>query len=581
MTWSNFLIFIFMFIWCFMNVVECYPVTCKPAYIYADHMVLQRKPHGAVLWGYTDQGFSVNVTFKGVNHVSKGMPGAFGPDMGVWKVVLPPQPAGGPFTIDITCFDGQGNWSNIQLQDILFGDVWICSGQSNMAMAVRQAMNATAELAASVNYPNVRVLSVKQAESYTPYYDFNSTSSLYHPWAKADPESLGANAIGNYTYFSAVCWFYGRDLYDTYKVPVGIISTNWGATPVEAWSSPDVINSCAESVKKANVTKSRCASETVKNPIEVQYFKNDSVLWNAMIYPFVNMTIKGAIWSQGESNARDPDTYRCHFQAMISDWRQKWYAGSSQQTNPLFPFGFVQIGTSWLPQLGVLRDRYPVNYYKNIRWHQTNDVGYVPNAGMPNVFMAVAIDLTDFESPWNPIHPRYKQDVAARLVQAARVVAYQEKGLIYQGPFPTKFVVDSQAGTIKVQYKNKGSEPVRLVGPRNNTFEVCCSNCTVCQDGDTWIGTTGIAVTGLHSIRMNYTCKDLDPVAMRYLWRDYPCTYKKCLVYNKDSFLPAPPFVLPLDYTFNSAVHYGGLKFLICFCHVILFVCFYFPLGIY
>ncbi|XP_072013844.1 sialate O-acetylesterase-like [Amphiura filiformis] len=490
-----------------------------------------------------------------------------------------PQPAGGPFTIDITCFDGQGNWSSIQLQDILFGDVWLCSGQSNMAMAVSQALNGTAELAASVNYPNVRVLSVKAEVSYTPYYDLNSTASLYHPWAKPDPDSLGVNAVENYTYFSAVCWFYGRDLYDTYKVPMGMISTNWGSTPIQPWSSPDVFNSCVENATKADVTKSRCASETEKEFEYKPYFKNDTVLWNAMIHPFVNMTIKGAIWYQGESNTfLGTDTYSCFFQAMISDWRQKWYAGSSQQTNPLFPFGFVQISTSWVPQFGV------INNYPVIRWHQTNDVGYVPNAGMPNVFMAVALDLSDPESPYGAIHPRYKQDVAARLVQAARVVAYQEKGVIYQGPFPTKFNVDSQEETIDVQYNNKGSGPIRLVGPLNNTFEVCCSNYTECQENDTWIDTTVTALTGLYSIRMNYTCEDLDAVAIRYLWSDYPCTFKNCPVYNQDGFLPAPPFWLPLDYSVsigNSAVKFGGFKFLICFCHVFLFACFYFPLGRY
>ncbi|XP_072013827.1 sialate O-acetylesterase-like [Amphiura filiformis] len=545
---NKFLIFTFMCIWCFMHAVVCNIPTCKTAYIYGDHMVLQREPHGAVLWGYTDPGFTVNVTFKGISHISKGIPGAFGPDVGVWQVVLPPQTAGGPFTIDISCFDGQGNRSSVQLQDILFGDVWICSGQSNMAFDVKEAMNATAELAASVNYPNVRVLSVKQAESSTPYYDMNSTS-LYHLWAKPDPDSLGANVKQGFLYFSAVCWFYGRDLYDIYKVPMGMISTNWGGTPVEAWSSPDVIDTCVPAAKnkKANLTKS---SFTSKSPKESQaregtYSKfggphEDSVLWNAMIHPFLNMTIKGAIWYQGEANTIAPENYRCLFQAMISDWRYKWYAGSAQQTDPYFPVGFVQLCTSGVPQIGEIGN-YPIT-----RWHQTDDVGYVPNAGMPNVFMAVALDLSDLESPFGPIHPRYKQDVAARLVQAARVVAYQEKGLIYQGPFPTKFTVDSQEGTIDVHYDNAGSGYVHLVGPLTNTFEVCCSKSTSCQDNDTWIGTTVTAVTGLHSLRMTYTCLGYKPVAIRYLWRDYACTYKKCTVYNQGGFLPAPPFWLPL-----------------------------------
>lgn len=140
---------------------------------------------------------------------------------------------------------------------------------------------------------------------------------------------------GAWQYFSAVCWFYGKNIYDKYKVPLGLLSSNWGGTPVEAWSSPEALEKC-----KSTQTDDRSVDVNAgPNPHE------PSVLWNAMMYPLLNMSIYGAIWYQGEANSGDPAKYNCTFPAMISDWRSKWNEATGGSTDMTFPFGFVQVNS--------------------------------------------------------------------------------------------------------------------------------------------------------------------------------------------------------------------------------------------
>lgn len=136
---------------------------------------------------------------------------------------------------------------------------------------------------------------------------------------------------GAWQYFSAVCWFYGRNIYNKTKIPIGLVSSNWGGTPDEAWSSPDALKECTTSDK---VKQRVCAGPNPHDP---------SVLWNAMINPLLNMSIYGAIWYQGEANAGNPTKYNCSFPAMINDWRKKWNEATNGDTDILFPFGFVQV----------------------------------------------------------------------------------------------------------------------------------------------------------------------------------------------------------------------------------------------
>ncbi|KAG9348531.1 hypothetical protein JZ751_002267 [Albula glossodonta] len=259
---------------------------------------------------------------------------------------------------------------------------------------------------------------------------------------------------------------------------------------------------------------------------------SNSVLWNAMIYPLLNMTIKGAIWYQGEANTVfNKDKYACTFPTMIDDWRAAFHEGSGGQTAADFPFGFVQLSTFQK----ISRN----NGFPDIRWHQTADYGFAPNPRMKNTFMAVALDLPDEGSPWGSIHPRDKQDVAYRLTLGARAVAYGEKGVSFQGPFPTKVLLSGK--TITITY------PEAISVTRSKTiFEICCSKSKKsCGPDSQWVPAPIIKL-GQSSIQVSTVFCEEIASGLRYAWRDWPCEFKACPVYSADGELPAPPFTLNL-----------------------------------
>ncbi|KAK3600187.1 hypothetical protein CHS0354_001903 [Potamilus streckersoni] len=160
------------------------------------------------------------------------------------------------------------------------------------------------------------------------------------------------------------------------------------------------------------------------------------------------------------SNAAHADKYACQFPAMITDWRHKFHQASNGETNSMFPFGFVQLA-------GNANDTSRIGGFPDLRWAQTANYGHVPNAKLQNVFMSVAMDLPDFNSPYGTVHPRDKEDVASRLVLAARAVAYGEKGLDFQGPYPTRFTV--QGSTLAIEF-SQGNSPIEVRS--NSGFEV-------------------------------------------------------------------------------------------------------------
>ncbi|KAF0030797.1 hypothetical protein F2P81_017528 [Scophthalmus maximus] len=280
---------------------------------FSDHMVLQKSPESAVLWGYGREGRLVTVSLSGPVHQKTSPATVTG---GVWQVTLEPVEAGGPYSVTASV---QGSVLALTLTDVLFGDVWLCGGQSNMAFKTDQIFNASEELALAQTYPHVRpfMASLKMSDT---------------------------------------------ELIDLIQVQL-------------PWTVP----------------------------------------------------------TAGESNSMyHQDEYKCSFPAMVDDWRTAFHEGSGGQTASDFPFGFVQLSTF---QKGSTGDAFP-----NIRWHQTADMGYVPNPLMPRTFMAVAMDLPDETSPFGTIHPRYKRDVAHRLTLGARAVAYNEKNVHFQGPFPKEIL---------------------------------------------------------------------------------------------------------------------------------------------
>jgi sialate O-acetylesterase len=363
-----------------------------------DHMVIQRglPVH---IWGKASPQESVTVTFRGETR------SATADSIGNWGVYLSPAEAGGPFEITI-----QGA-NRITLRDILIGDVWIASGQSNMEWPVRSVDNAPAEIAAA-NHPRIRLFQVENTVATYPLDD-----AAAKPWVASSPETIPG--------FSAVAYFFGRDMQAKLGVPIGLIATAWGGTPAEAWTSLRGLSADASLMPvfaewsrmtdeyaktkirreqqiaawQASVAQAKAAG---KEPPPLPWAPNEKFCWspaglyNAMIAPLTPFAIRGAIWYQGESNAsRERAPLYAHlFQAMIQDWRRAWGQGD-------FPFLFVQLAnykTGPDSQWPVVRDAQ----------RQT--------LALANTGMAVTIDIG------NPtdIHPRNKQEVGRRLALAAQ-----------------------------------------------------------------------------------------------------------------------------------------------------------------
>ncbi|XP_037534033.1 sialate O-acetylesterase [Nematolebias whitei] len=466
-------------------------------------MVLQKAPQRARLWGYGLEGSEVTVYLSGpVTH--KTTPATV--TAGIWRVTLDPVEAGGPYNVTAVSQN-----SSRTLTNVLFGDIWLCGGQSNMFFQTSQIFNASEELALSSKYPHVRLFMTAWGMSKTELTDLILVEL---PWSEPTARVLSQ--------FSAVCWLFGRYMYDRLKYPIGLVESCWGGTPVEAWSSVRALKLCGL----------EDAEDRYLLPVSLRAQTQNSVLWNAMIHPLLNMTIYGVIWYQGEANAEyHKDEYNCSFPAMIDDWRLAFHQGSGWQTTPDFPFGFVQLAT--------YKENSTDDGFPEIRWHQTADVGFVPNYRMKKTFMAVALDLPDKTSPYGTIHPRDKQDVAFRLTLGARAVAYDEQDVVFTGPFPNQ--IASSHVSINITY----DQPVSVAKPKS-LFEICCSEMKApCGPGSLWVP-ADIMDWGPTSVQLSARrCSDpTEAAAVRYAWTDWPCGFKACPVYSTSGTLPAPPFII-------------------------------------
>ncbi|XP_011425300.1 sialate O-acetylesterase [Magallana gigas] len=464
---------------------------------YHDHMVLQKSSTGTTVWGHSSKvGDVVHIKMNNSEVFQ-----AVVKSNQIWEAKLTSPSDHGPYIISAVSSLG-----TIQISDVLFGDVWICSGQSNMEFTTNKLLNSSEEYSDSTSYQSIRFIHIHKQFSATPFTDIDSINS---GWNTPNQRSLQT--------FSAVCWLYGKFLSQHFNYPIGLVETNWGGTRIEAWSSPDALKRCAGfSGRKRN-----------------QYY--ESHLYNAMINPLLRNTIKGAIWYQGESNAAHAYKYTCQFQEMIFDWRTKFSTASLGTTSSSFPFGFVQLAP-WREGESNLG-------FPQVRWAQTSNVGYVPNSLLPHVFMAVAMDLPDFHSPYGSIHPRYKHEVAYRLYLGALAVAYHVEGINFEGPFPTSATIDNTHRHLTIEY-DRGLHPIEVRS--NQGFEVCCVNHTtnVCNAFDNhWVNVT-MESHDFASVTLDVsTCSHGNHVAqVRYAWRESPCPFHQCAVYGKITNLPGPPF---------------------------------------
>jgi len=383
--------------------------------IFGDHMVLQQDKSLPV-WGKADPGEIVTVT---LNDITKS---ATACSEGRWMVKLPRMNSGGPYDLKIA-----GKDNSLLFSDVLLGEVWLGSGQSNMQWSVNLSANAEAEMA-SANYPNIRLFTVKRTVATTPQ---NNCEGV---WSVCSPETIPE--------FSAVLYFFGRELHQQLnQVPMGLIHTSWGGTPAESWTSRGMLESdpdlagmvqqwdqkladypaakaaydqaMVEWQKAAEQAKAAGAAEPPK-PEAPQGPDSPWLaagLYNAMIAPLVPYTIQGAIWYQGESNAGRAYQYRKLFPAMITDWRNAWGQG---------PFSFYFV------QLANFQDTVPEpaeSDWAELREAQTMTLS------LKKTGMAVIIDIGEAKD----IHPKNKQDVGKRLALNALAKDYG-KDVAWSGP---------------------------------------------------------------------------------------------------------------------------------------------------
>ncbi|CAF3256528.1 unnamed protein product [Rotaria socialis] len=484
-----------------------------------DHMVLQRAPQTAVIWGF---GGSAKLTTLHMNNkiYSTISRTERANDLGesIWSITLEPISDEGPYDIHVMQSLANNTVYTMTLHDVLFGDVWICSGQSNMQMAVIDIFNATEEINNAGKYPKIRIFTAALRASDTPIEEL---IDIVENWSVASPQSVGGPS---FHYMSAVCWLYGRMIHEALGGrPIGLIATSWGGTFIEYWMPPSALHECGISLNAVAPLQLQDQHLDALSP-------NNTKLFNSMIYPFMRIVIYGVIWYQGESNILyNPDKYACTFAKLIQYWRQIWNERTNGLTDLQFPFGFVQIST-W-SNTSTTVGLFPV-----IRWHQTFDIGYVPNNVVPKVFMAVSLDLRD--DP-NGIHPRTKHDVGYRLSRSGLAIAYNQS-VEFQGPIVSN--VDYSTGSKNVNITYTGVKNIDLRNP--NGFEVCCQS-SKCINDTLWVPATISSKINLTiTLTISSSCVGQQLFGLRYLWRETPCPFKQAALYSYDDpNLPSPPYI--------------------------------------
>jgi sialate O-acetylesterase len=358
--------------------------------IVSSNMVLQQNSQ-ATLWGWSDpsERFTIACSWKTT------VDSVIAPNSGKWKAKISTPSAGGPYTITI-----KGRSGTILLENILIGEVWLCSGQSNMEMSNTQHIKD--ELPNSKN-DNIRFFTVAKKTSEYPQDHAEGT------WVSCNEETLRR--------FSAVAYFFGKKLHKDLDVPVGLIQSAWSGTPVELWEPVEVINS--DPVMQEAATKIR----------DVTYRPNKSgLIYNAMIYPIINYTIAGTIWYQGEGNTTRAYAYEKMFTGMIGAWRK--------QNGNEFPFYYVQIA--------------PYTYESTyeaalLMEQQTRSLSY-PKTGM--------VVITDLVDNVKDQHPKNKLDVGLRLANIALADTYKKDIPVaaYKNPMYKKMEVSK--GKINLYFDN-------------------------------------------------------------------------------------------------------------------------------
>ena len=462
--------------------------------IFGHHMVLQQNQPDRI-WGWADPREEVTVT------IDQQRKAAIAGHDGKWIVELDPIPAGGPYTLTI-----KGK-NEIRFEDVLVGEVWVCSGQSNMEWPVSASNDPDLE-ARTAKYPKIRLITVPKVGTQDPQSDFNGA------WKVTSPEAVSD--------FSAVGYFFGRQLHQTLDVPIGLIDNSWGGSACEAWVRRDLMASderytallerwadternydhqravaeyqsrladwkVAEEKAKAAGQEPPQRPQQPSNPLTGN--ARPANIYNGMVKPVLGYGIRGVIWYQGESNASRAYQYRSLFPLMISNWRDEWKQGD-------FPFYWVQ--------LADFRDEKPEPAESD--WAELREAQTMTMSALPKTGEAVIIDLGEGQD----IHPRNKQDVAKRLARWALASDYGVS-IPYRSPIYRS--MERQGNKIVVTFDH--------VGGGLRTFDTRDLRGFAIAGSDRKFVWAKANIVGGDKVEV-WSDSVTDPVAIRYAWADNP-----------------------------------------------------------
>ncbi|UUF14402.1 MULTISPECIES: sialate O-acetylesterase [Flavobacterium] len=375
--------------------------------IFGDNMVLQRNSE-VKIWGWANPKEEIKLVSSWNNQEYKAVTN----NQAKWELIIKTPEAGGPYTISIK------GYTEVVLKNILIGEVWICSGQSNMEMSASWGIDNGDEEVKNAANPNIRFFTVSKSTAITPQ------NNVLGNWVESTPETM--------KYFSAVGYFFAKRLREDLKnVPIGLISSNWGGTPAEIWMPEEVIQN------------DPVLLENAKKLYEQEYGPHQpGRAYNAMIAPIVGFKIAGTIWYQGESNVGSL-VYDKTLSALITSWRKNW--------NDEFPFYFVQIAPY----------KTGTNNFSNVtvRNSQRKILKEVPKTGM-----VITSDISDTID----IHPKNKKSVGIRLANLALAEVYKVNSNLVNGPLFKEIKIDKNKVTVSFDY----AEVLYFKNKISNQFEV-------------------------------------------------------------------------------------------------------------
>jgi sialate O-acetylesterase len=460
--------------------------------IFSNHMVLQQKQQNKV-WGKAEPGEQVSVTING--NTVKTTAG----DDGAWSVMLAPLSAGGPHTLVVT------GTNEIKIEDVLVGEVWICSGQSNMQWTVR-ATNDPDLVQAAANFPNIRMINYPNVGSQTPVWTHGNAA-----WQVCSPENVGN--------FSAVGYYFGRQLYLTLGVPIGLINNAWGGSAAEAWVDRKRLEADERYkplLERWQETEQQFETLSAKKELtqqEQQQLRRmrgglggnhrPGNIYNGVLKSHLGYGIQGAVWYQGESNASRAYQYRHLFPLMIQNWRDEWGEGD-------FPFYWVQ-----LADFRAEKEEPAESDWAELREAQTMTMSKLPNTGE-----AVIIDVGEGKD----IHPRNKVVVGQRLARWALAKQYGHN-IACQSPTYKSMEKQGNKIILTFEHVDGGWRPFDVAKPVG--FAIAGEDKNFVW-ADATIDGNRIEVS---------SSKVSDPVAVRYAWADNPI----CNMFNGVG-LPLTPF---------------------------------------